>query len=570
MLATVHTYALVGIEALPVRVEVDQVATSFPRLVLVGLPDPVVRESRERIMAALRNQGFRFPDKKITVNLAPATLPKAGGSFDLPIAIGILVASGQAPEAALNTFSWAGELGLDGRLQPIRGALSMALRERRRGARSRTFVVPVGNGGEAAEASGVTVAEAATLREIWDLLEQGPDRLRPVTPPDHGPFGPAEEATVDLADVRGQIVARRALEIAAAGGHNLLFLGSPGTGKSMLAERLPTILPPLSRNEQLEVTQIHSVAGLRGSGQGLVLHRPFRAPHHTVSDLGLIGGGRPPQPGEVSLAHRGVLFLDELAEFRRRPLESLRQPLENGVVTVIRSGFQARFPSRFQLVAAMNPCPCGHRLDPRGGCRCTEAMVQRYLSRVSGPLMDRIDLQVEMTNVDFRQLAQLPPSEPSNVVRRRVLAAWKRQQARFGVAGTALLPNSARVGAAAASAGAAASPRLEARSPQAEERWPQAEERLLQAEAATTIWASGAVTRNADMRVGDLHRFCKLEERSLGLLRIAMTRLRLSPRAFHRIQRIARTIADLAGSESVREGHVSEAISYRGLDRARG
>lgn len=548
MLATVHTYALVGIEALPVRVEVDQVTTSFPRLVLVGLPDPVVRESRERIMAALRNQGFRFPDKKITVNLAPATLPKAGGSFDLPIAIGILVASGQAPSTALDAFSWAGELGLDGRLQPIRGVLSMALRERKRGARSRRFVVPAGNGGEAAEATGVTVAEAGTLREIWDLLEQGPDRLRPVEP--SGPNGgalPGETAT-DLSDVRGQIVARRALEIAAAGGHNLLFLGSPGTGKSMLAERLPTILPPLSRSEQLEVTQIHSVAGLRRSGQGLVLHRPFRAPHHTVSDLGLIGGGRPPQPGEASLAHRGVLFLDELAEFRRRSLEALRQPLENGVVTVTRSGFQARFPSRFQLVAAMNPCPCGHRLDPRGGCRCPEATVHRYLGRVSGPLLDRIDLQVEMTTVDFRQLALLPAAEPSAAVRRRVVAAWERQQARFRprarVSGAAVASGAGVASGAAVPSGAALS--------------------------SVAAVAPGAITRNADMRVGDLHRLCALEETSLGLLRIAMTRLRLSPRAFHRIQRIARTIADLAGSQTVLEEHVSEAISYRSLDRARG
>ncbi len=514
MLAKVFTYTLHGIEAIPVQVEVDLANCTFPSLTVVGLPDIAVRESRERIVSALRNQGYKFPDKRITVNLAPAELPKGGAGFDLPIAIGLLIASAQAPPEYVSHCVWAGELSLEGRIQPIRGALSMAISECNHPRdKPRILVLPKGNGTEAAAVESVPVLEAAKLSDVMEILFKGPDLSQSCTGSVFQSMAPAS-ITSDLSEVRGQAIARRGLEVAAAGGHNLLLIGSPGTGKSMLAERLPGILPPLTMAERLEATSVHSAAGLLAPGTGLLTERPFRAPHHSISSIGLIGGGRPPKPGEISLAHRGILFLDELPEFSRSALEALRQPIENGQVTITRAGYSLTLPSRFQFIAAMNPCPCGRRLDPRGGCRCTVHACERYLGRISGPLMDRIDIQLETTAVGFAEITELRPSESSLSIRSRVLAACDRQSHRF--------LNHPRINS------------------------------------------------NAQMGLQEIRTFCPLKNSSLGLLRLAVSRLGLSPRAFHRIQRLARTIADLAEAEEIGEVHVGEAISYRQLDRGIG
>ena len=512
MLATVHSYALSGIDSVPVRVEVDLAACTFPTLVLVGLPDAAVRESRERVIAAFRNQGLHFPDQKITVNLAPAGLRKGGVGFDLPIAIGLLVASAQAPARHLSGAVWVGELSLEGRVQPVRGSLSMALAEASHKPHPRALILPRGNGSEGAAAGGVRVIEVGTLREVVRLLFEGPAGV-PASAETVSAVVPGPRAA-DLADVRGQFAARRALEVSAAGGHNILLMGSAGTGKSMLAERLPGILPPMHRSEQLEATMIHSAAALLEPGTGLLPERPFRAPHHTISDVGLIGGGCPPRPGEVSLAHRGVLFLDELPEFRRHVLEALRQPLEMGRVMITRGAQSAQFPCRFQFVAAMNPCPCGRRLDLKGGCRCTPRQIERYLGRISGPLLDRIDIQVEMGPVGFSDMALLRSGEDSAAVHSRVLRANARARARL-----------------------AAHPRI---------------------------------MNNAQMGLQEIRTFCRLDDRPLGLLRTAVGRLGLGPRAFHRVLRLSRTIADLAGTARIEEAHVAEAIGYRLLDRGKG
>jgi len=518
VLAAVHAYALVGIEAIPVRVEVDLSTGALPGLVLVGLPDAAVRESRERIVAALRNQGLRFPDRKITVNLAPADLRKEGVGFDLPIAVGVLVASGQAPGEHVSGCVWSGELSLEGRVRPVRGGLCMAMAERARGAAGRALVLPSGNGAEARAAGGVRVREVGSLKEVVRILHAGIGREEPdaggAKAPPGGADAWADDAGADMLDVRGQVAARRALEVAAAGGHNVLFIGSPGTGKSMLAERIPGILPPLTQAERIEATMVHSAAGLLEPGAGLVRQRPFRAPHHTTSQAGLVGGGRPPRPGEISLAHRGVLFLDELPEFQRCALESLRQPLETGEVRIVRAGCAVRFPARFQLVAAMNPCPCGKRLDPRGGCRCGAREVERYMHRISGPLLERIDIHIEMAPVSFQDMTLLRPAEGTLTLRGRVSRAWERQRERF-----------------------TGHPR---------------------------------VLFNAQMALGEIREHCRIGPRPLGLLRMAVQKLGLSPRAYHKVLRLSRTIADLAGADEIAEAHVAEAIAYRVLDREGG
>ncbi|MBI5145175.1 MAG: YifB family Mg chelatase-like AAA ATPase [Candidatus Omnitrophica bacterium] len=506
MLAKIFSFGLLGIEAYPIEIEVD-VSRGLPTVTVVGLADTAIRESKERVKSAIKNCGFSWPGERITINLAPSDIKKEGSSFDLAIALGVLAATLQLNDQNLKNYCILGELSLDGTLRPTQGILSISMALAKN--KIKNIALPTANIKEAAVVSEVRVFGLNTLRQAVEFINH-PETVKPAHFSLEKLFQEKISYAIDFSEVKGQFMAKRALEVAVAGGHNVLFIGPPGSGKTMLSKRIPTIMPDLTPQECLEITKIHSAAGILPLKDGIMLRRPFRAPHHTISDAALIGGGSIPVPGEISLAHQGVLFLDELPEFHRDCLEALRQPLEDGSIRVSRSAKSFLFPASFMLVAAMNPCPCGYYTDPKKACRCSTTKIQNYLGKISGPLLDRIDIHIEIPAIKYKELTDTKDAEVSSVIKERVEKAHSLQRVRFK------------------------------------------EDRIFY---------------NAQMNTRLIKKYCVLEDAAKELLKMAMTELGLSARAYDKILKVGRTVSDLGCSEVILPEHISEAIQYRNLDR---